>query len=145
MEAYLNMHPVSVIWSMTELCQSLHPIIGPLVLFEEDEMLQEIIGSIDHCLKLLTCSGSRPCLEVFPPLKPDTRSHVPNLSNDLEKRVFLVAIKDTITVPKHSPWGWIESSQWLWQLSITQGGVSVTPEGMNPVRHLDTTWPARLL
>lgn len=67
--------------------------------------------------------------------EPDTLAHVPNLSNDLEKRVFLVAIKDTITVPNHSPWGCPESSQWLWQLSITQRGVSVTPEGMSPVRH----------
>lgn len=63
-----SVHPVSVPWSMTGLCRSLHPIIAPLMLFEEDEMFQEIIGSIDHCLELLTCSASRRCLEVFPAL-----------------------------------------------------------------------------
>ncbi|KAI2648832.1 Arf-GAP with GTPase, ANK repeat and PH domain-containing protein 1 [Labeo rohita] len=60
----------------------------------------------EGCVEGYTKPGvdsTRPCLEVFPRFKPDTLAHIPNLSNDLEKRVFLVAIKGTITVPNRSP------------------------------------------
>lgn len=80
-----------------------------------------------------------------PPFKLKTRAHIPNLSNDLEKRLFLMAIKDTITVPNHSPWGCIESYQWLWQLSITRGVYQSFLEGIYPVRHLDIFWPVPLV
>lgn len=120
---------------MNGLCWSLYPIIAPLVLFERrwdvsgDNRVHRPLSGAAHLLRFQAVSRG---VSRF---KPDTLAHIPNLSNDLEKRVFLVAIKDTITVPNHSPWGWTESSQWLWQPSITQRGVSVTPEGLSPVRH----------
>lgn len=97
------------------------------------EMLQEIMSVVNRIYRTFVCSCS-PALvpgdvSRCPPFKPQTHARVPNLSNDLEKRLFLMAIKDTITVSNHSPWGWIESYQWPWQLSITRGGVSVTPPG----------------
>lgn len=113
------------------------------------EMFQQIMSVVNRIYRTFVCSCS-PALvpgdvSRCPPSKLETHAHIPNLSNDLEKRLFLMAIKDTITVPNHSPWGWIESYQWLWQLSITLGVYQSLLEGINPARHLDIFWPVPLV